>query len=268
MSRLPPSAAATRSRSASGAQAMSASVNRTYLCWPLIASRPCAIAQTLPAQTLPAPPGSRGLAVTTCSGQAACPAIFAAISPVPSELPSSTRMTLNAPGYSCLNSVGKAIGTISASSRAGTIATTSGHRPGSPRSLRSRGLSRSSGSRWSVRQYPPCATSRYTQMPAASPHATLNPSTPAASHTQRTFPTRPAAPLSPNQATPTSYRLVSKALAVRTAPVPTPCHARPRFSLYGYEGDLCPIHPDTSPASSYQGSLGMRGGAGVVRGGG
>ena len=65
-------------------------------------------------------------------------------------------------------------GSISASFLAGTTATTSGHTSGSE-------VTR--GSRWLVRQKPPCPATRYTQASAAAAHAMLNPSIPAASHT-------------------------------------------------------------------------------------
>jgi hypothetical protein len=79
------------------------------------------------------------------------PASFSATSAVPSELRSSTTMTVSAPGYSCPSSAGSVTGSISASFLAGTTATTSGHASGS----RLPG-----GSHWLVRQYPPCPVTR------------------------------------------------------------------------------------------------------------
>ena len=98
------------------------------------------MAHTLPAQCSPSGGGTPEI---TRSGRADPAASFAAISPVPSELPSSTTMTLSAPGYSWPSSSGSVTGSISASFLAGTTATTSGHASGSP-------LTR--GSRWLVRQ--------------------------------------------------------------------------------------------------------------------
>ena len=98
------SALRTRSRSACGAQLMSASVKSTYpgravvlvLCAPA-AAKPWVIAQTLPAQ-----PSGRGWPLTTVSGAPPSRAAFspssAAITPVPSSLLSSTRKTRKSPG--------------------------------------------------------------------------------------------------------------------------------------------------------------------------
>src|SRR5260370_14253746 len=72
-----------------------------------------------------------GVPVITRSGQPDSRPSFAATSPVPSELPSSTRMTVSAPGYSCPRSAGSVSGSISASFLAGTTASTSGHAAGS-----------------------------------------------------------------------------------------------------------------------------------------
>ena len=98
------------------------------------------MAHTLPAQRSPSGGGAPEI---TRSGRAAPAAIRAATSPVPSELPSSTTMTVSAPGYSWPSSAGSVTGSISASFLAGTTATTSGHASGSP-------VTR--GSRWLVRQ--------------------------------------------------------------------------------------------------------------------
>jgi hypothetical protein len=106
------SAAQTRSRSAAASQAMSASVKSTYGgASPAAADAPVAIpAAARPwamAQTFPAQPGSSGAPRITRSarpgrpGRPARPAArpsSAATSAVPSELQSSTRMTVSAPG--------------------------------------------------------------------------------------------------------------------------------------------------------------------------
>ncbi len=106
------------------------------------------MAHTLPAQR--SPPGG-GFPVSTRTGRGEPRAIRAAASPVPSVLPSSTTMTLNATGYAWPSSAGRVAGSISASFLAGTTATTSGHASGSAATR---------GSRWLVRQYPPCPASR------------------------------------------------------------------------------------------------------------
>ena len=67
----------------------------------------------------------------TRSGRPDVRAIRAATSPVPSELRSSTTMTVSVPGYCCPSSAGSVTGSISASFLAGTTATTSGHVSGS-----------------------------------------------------------------------------------------------------------------------------------------
>ena len=74
---------------------MSASVNSTYIRLGPAARRPWAMAHTLPAQRSPS---GGGAPETTRSGRPALAAIRAATSPVPSELPSSTTMTVSAPG--------------------------------------------------------------------------------------------------------------------------------------------------------------------------
>ena len=74
---------------------MSASVNSTYPGSPAAAA-PWAMAHTLPAQ-VPAGPGA-GLPGITRSGRLDSSPDLAATSPVPSELQSSTRTTLSAPG--------------------------------------------------------------------------------------------------------------------------------------------------------------------------
>ena len=71
--------------------------------------------------------------------------------------------------------MGSVSGSIAASSRAGTTATTPGQRAGSA------GWS-GPGSRTSVRQYPPCPASRYTQTAAAATQAATRITTPAAWH--------------------------------------------------------------------------------------
>jgi hypothetical protein len=106
-SRSSPSAALTSARSAPGAHAMSASVNSTY---PGPAApppdggaggRPAAPSPWAIAHTFPAQPGGGGAPATTLSVRAGEPgagASSAATSAVPSELQSSTRMTVSAPG--------------------------------------------------------------------------------------------------------------------------------------------------------------------------
>ena len=101
------------------------------------------------AHTLPAHPAGAAVPAITFSGSP--PPSFAATSAVPSELRSSTTMTVSAPGYSCPSSAGSVTGSISASFLAGTTATTSGQVSGSRLA---------GGSRWLVRQYPPCPVTR------------------------------------------------------------------------------------------------------------
>ena len=81
------------------------------------------------AHTLPAHPAGGAVPAITFSGRP--PLSLAATSAVPSELRSSTTMTVSAPGYSCPSSAGSVTGSISASFLAGTTATTSGHAAGS-----------------------------------------------------------------------------------------------------------------------------------------
>ena len=83
------------------------------------------------ARTLPAHPAGAAVPGITRSGRPGSRPIRAATSPVPSELPSSTTMTVSAPGYSCPSSAGSVTGSMSASFLAGTTATTSGHASGS-----------------------------------------------------------------------------------------------------------------------------------------
>jgi hypothetical protein len=106
------------------------------------------MAHTLPAQRSPS---GAGFPASTRTGRPEPWASRAATSPVPSVLPSSTTMTLSAPGYSWPSSAGRVAGSTSASFLAGTTATTSGHSSGS---------AVTGGSRWLVRQYPPCAATR------------------------------------------------------------------------------------------------------------
>ena len=135
------------------------------------------------AHTLPAHPAGAAVPAITFSGRPS--SSFAATSAVPSELRSSTTMTVSVPGYSCPSSAGSVAGSISASFLAGTTATTSGHVSGS----RVTG-----GSHWLVRQYPPCPATRYVHATAATAHAMLNASIPAASHTTKPRAGRPAQP--------------------------------------------------------------------------
>ena len=135
------------------------------------------------AHTLPAHPAGAAVPAITVSGRPV--PSFAATSAVPSELRSSTTMTLSAPGYSCPSSAGSVAGSIPASFLAGTTATTSGHVSGSRVS---------GGSHWLVLQYPPCPATRYVHATAAITHAMLNASIPAASHTQILRAGRPAKP--------------------------------------------------------------------------
>jgi hypothetical protein len=95
-SRSSPCAAVTRLRSAPGSQAISASVNSTYSGPVPAACRPWAMAHTFPAQ-----PGGGGAPSTTRRSRPWRPASrpsLPATSAVPSELQSSTRMTVSAPG--------------------------------------------------------------------------------------------------------------------------------------------------------------------------
>jgi hypothetical protein len=121
---------------------------------------------------LPAQPAGGGVPVITRDGRP--PPSFAAIPAVPSELRSSTTMTLSAPGYSWPSSAGSVTGSMSASFLAGTTATTSGQ---------ARGSAVTGGSHSVVRQYPPCPAARYAQATAAAAQAANQTSIPAASHT-------------------------------------------------------------------------------------
>jgi hypothetical protein len=154
------------------------------------------------AHTLPAQPAGGGVPAITRDGR--LPPSFAATPAVPSELRSSTTITLSAPGYSWPSSAGSVTGSISASFLAGTTATTSGHAGGSVVTEGNHSL---------VRQYPPWPATRYAQATAAATQATPKTSIPAASHTTgppvrnatgrkaRDLPARSRRPIAPAQAT-------------------------------------------------------------------
>src|SRR5215813_9843431 len=138
------------------------------------------------AQTFPAhPSGSASPRITLSATPPACPSASATAA-VPSALPSSTSTTASPPGYPCASSLGSVQGNIAASSRAGITATTEGQSPPTPPPSPP-----PTGSRHPVRQYPPCATNRYTHATAESTHATTRISIPAASH-KRAPPPSPA----------------------------------------------------------------------------
>ncbi len=97
---------------------MSASVSR--MTGARVAAIPCATAQSFPDQ-----PGGFGAPGTTCA-----PAIAPATAAVASEELSSTTVTLNRPAYRWPTSELTAAPITAASSRAGTITSTSGNSTG------------------------------------------------------------------------------------------------------------------------------------------
>ena len=121
ISRSPRSARATNVAKCWGRCTMSASVNR------IIVASPARATPWETAQSLPLHPAGRGAPGTTVRRGSA---MERAMSPVPSVLLSSTRMTRKACGKSCANKDRSTASIVSASSRAGTTMATTGREEG------------------------------------------------------------------------------------------------------------------------------------------